>query len=47
MARYDPPAFETEDQVFRLRLAHELQLPGTTLEAQVNMKFFDKRRERV
>ena len=32
----DPPALETEDQVFRLRLAHELQLPGATLEAQVN-----------
>jgi len=32
----DPPALETEDQVFRLRLAHELQLPGTTLEAHVN-----------
>jgi hypothetical protein len=32
----DPPALETEDQVFRLRLAHELQLPGPTLEAQVN-----------
>jgi len=32
----DPPAFETEDQVFRLRLAHELQLPGATLEARVH-----------
>ena len=32
----DPPAVETEDQVFRLRLAYELQLPGATLEAYVN-----------
>ena len=32
----NPPALETEDQVFRLRLAHELQLPRATLEAQVN-----------
>ena len=32
----DPPALETEDQVFRLRLAHELRLPGATLEAQAN-----------
>lgn len=30
----DPPATETEDQVFRLRLARELQLPGVTLDAQ-------------
>src|SRR4026208_2170383 len=32
----DPPELETEDQVFRLRLSHELQLPRATLEAQVN-----------
>lgn len=32
----DPPALETEDQVFRLRLAHELQLPGATLKSQMN-----------
>jgi hypothetical protein len=31
----DPSASETEDQVFRLRLADELQLPAPTLEAQV------------
>jgi hypothetical protein len=32
----DPPALETEDQVFRLRLSHELQLPGAAVEAQVS-----------
>ncbi len=32
----DPPALETEDQVFRLRLSRELQLPGATVEAQAN-----------
>lgn len=32
----DPPAWETEDQVFRLRLAHELQVSGATLEAHAN-----------
>lgn len=32
----DPLALETEDQVFRLRLARELQLSGTTLEVQAN-----------
>ena len=31
----DPPALETEDQAFRLRLAHELQLPGARIEEQV------------
>jgi hypothetical protein len=32
----NPPELETEDQVFRLRLSHELQLPAAILEAQVN-----------
>ena len=32
----DPPALETEDQVFRLRLAHELQLPEATLQAHAS-----------
>lgn len=31
----DPPALETEDQVFRLRLGHELQLPAARLGEQV------------
>lgn len=31
----DPPALETEDQVFRLRLAHELPLPEAMLKEQV------------
>jgi hypothetical protein len=31
----DPPALETEDQAFRLRLAHELQLPEARIEEHV------------
>jgi len=32
----NPPALETEDQVFRLRLARELQLPETKIEGHAN-----------